>query len=335
MSAGLAALVFVVIFLLALLTVSRGERPYVQVENRMHRLIRRTRSGDTVEDILSEVERGEDPQNPAEARRLAKQRDRLMRLVSERMAGEGIGNSIAQKLRRADLKLQVAEFLLIAVGLSVGGIVLGWLIDRALFGTLMGALGAALPFIYLNRRVVKRRRMLENQLADALSLIANSLRSGYSFLQAMDVVAKESPPPISKEFEMVLRETRVNIPIEEALQNLVARVQSEDLDLTVTAMLIQRQVGGNMAEVMDNIAGTIRDRAKLATEVHTLTATGRMSGWVVASVPAALVVLVSLINPDFMKPLWTDPIGWAALGLGAGMQLTGVFIISRITKVKY
>jgi tight adherence protein B len=151
----------------------------------------------------------------------------------------------------------------------------------------------------------------------------------------MDVVAKESPAPISREFEMVLRETRVNIPIEESLLNLVNRTQSPDIDLTVTAMLIQRQVGGNMAEVMDNIAATIRDRAKLAAEVRTLTATGRASGMVVACVPAALAVLVSAINPEFMRPLWTHPIGWAALAIGATMQLTGAFIISRIVKVKY
>ncbi len=335
MSTGLAAFAFVVVFLLTLLAVVRAERPYVKVETRMHRLIRRTRAGDTVDDILAEVEHSDEPQSPGDLKRLARQRDRLMKMVSERMAGEGIGNAIAQKLRRADLKLQVAEFLLIVLGMAIGGVVLGWLIDRALFGILMGIIGAAAPFVLLNRRVNKRKRLLEDQLAEALSLIGNSLRSGYSFLQAMDVVAKESPPPISKEFEMVLRETRVNIPIEEALQNLVARANSEDLDLTVTAMLIQRQVGGNMAEVMDNIATTIRDRAKLAGEVQTLTATGRMSGWVVASVPAALVVVVSLINPDFMKPLWTHPIGWAALGIAAFMQLTGVFLISRIIKVKY
>lgn len=332
MSGTVVAISFAGIALLLLLVASAVDRPYQQVELRVERTLRRTRRSNSAEDILADIEaEAESPED----RGLAARREKLMRLVSERLAGEGFGNRLAQRLRRADLRLQVAEFMLLAIGLAAGGLLLGWVMSRVAFGCILAAGGAAAPFIYLNLRLGKRRRTLDGQLGDALALISNSLRSGYSFLQAMDVVAKEMPVPIGKEFEMVLRETRVNIPVEDALQNLVRRVGSDDLDLAVTAMLIQRQVGGNMAEVMDNIAATIRDRAKLAGEVSAITATGRMSGWVVASVPAALIVLVSAINPEFMRPLFTHPIGWAALGVAVLMQLTGVFIISRITNVKF
>lgn len=324
---------FVTVFLLTLLAASVVDRPYQQAEARLHRALRRVRKSNRREDILAELEPERDA--GAEDRSLAARRERLMRLVSERLAGKGFGNRLAGRLRRADLKFQVAEFMLLVVGLCAGGLLLGWVLGRTAFGGGLALAGAAGPFVYLNLRLARRRRTLDGQLGDALALISNSLRSGYSFLQAMDVVAKEMPQPIGSEFEMVLRETRVNIPVEDALGNLVQRVGSADLDLAVTAMLIQRQVGGNMAEVMDNIATTIRDRAKLAAEVAAITATGRMSGWVVASVPAALIVLVSAINPEFMRPLFTHPIGWAALTVAVLMQLTGAFIISRITNVKF
>ena len=333
-SGGTLALIFAAVFILVLVATRAADRPYAQVETRMRRMLQRTRRGDTKDDILADVEEQDDG-SPRDRLRFAQQRERLMRLVNERMAGEGFGNKLALRLRRADLKLQVAEFLLIAIGLAMLGIMVGWLIDRAFLGIVLGVFGAALPFIQLSRRTAKRRRMLEDQLADALGLISNSLRSGYSFLQAMDVVAKEAPAPIGREFEMVIRETRVNIPVEDALLNLVNRTQSADIDLTVTAMLIQRQVGGNMAEVMDNIGATIRDRAKLASEVRTLSTTGKMSGTVVACVPVALVLLISAVNPEFMSPLWTNPIGWAAIGIGLTMQAIGGFLISRIIKVKY
>lgn len=334
MPAGLMVLTFAVVFFLAMIAVTTAERPYAAVEVRLQRAMRRTRRSNSTEDILADIDAQEDDAH-GEGRDLAAKRRQLMRLVSERLAGEGFGNRLAQRLRRADLRLQVAEFILLALGLGLAGMLFGWLFDRIMFGVMMAAIGVLAPFLYLNMRTGKRRKTLEGQLGDSLVLIANSLRSGYSFLQAMDVVAREMPPPIGKEFEMVLRETRINIPVEDALQNLVRRVGSDDLDLAITAMLVQRQVGGNMAEVMDTIATTIRDRAKLKGEVSALTATGRMSGYVVAGVPVGLVLLVSAINPEFMRPLFTHPIGWAAMAVAGCMQLTGAFIISRMTNVKF
>jgi tight adherence protein B len=251
------------------------------------------------------------------------------------MAGRKIGGWLAVRLRRADLRLQVAEFYLISAGAGLFGMVVGWVADRAMISLALGLVGFLGPFLYLSRRLSQRRKSLEAQLADSLTLVSNSLRSGYSFLQAMDVVAKEMPNPISREFEFVLREARVNIPVETALENLALRVQSDHLDLAITAIMTQRQIGGNLSEVLDNITNTIRERARLAAEISTLTASGRLSGWVVAGIPIALVVLVSSINPEFMRPLWTHPVGWGAMGVALVMQVLGLFVISRIVNVKF
>lgn len=334
-SLGPYILTFFVVFLVVGLTVYVGDRRFRRADQRMREAMQLSRSSDRAEDLISEVQRRSEPLSPDDARRQAGQVRRLVRSVSERLAGEGFGNWLALRLRRADLRLQVAEFVLATGGLALIGVVLGWLVNRPFLSFTLAVAGLVGPFLFLSHRLAQRRRALESQLADALALISNSLRSGYSFLQAMDLVSKEMPPPISREFAQVLRETRVNIPVETALENLVRRARSKDLDLAVTAILTQRQIGGNLSEVLDNITTTIRERFRIAAEIRTLTASGRLSGWVVAGVPAALVVLVSSVNPDFMRPLFTHPIGWAALAIGSVMQLTGLFFISRITSVKF
>jgi tight adherence protein B len=334
-STTLLGIAFVVIFGLASVLAAAGEQPYARLEARLAVMLRRSRNSNALSDIRADTMPANEESSPAEAEKRARSKQRLLRLISDRLAGKGFGNVLATRLRRADLRLQVAEFVLITVILAALGVVLGWLLDRTFLSFVLAGVGFLAPSIYLNRRLLQRRRAIEGQLADALGLISNSLRSGYSFLQAMDVVAKEMPPPISREFEQVLRETRVNIPVEPALESLVGRVRSDDLDLAITSILIQRQVGGNLSEVLDNITNTVRERARIAAEVRTLTASGRLSGWVVSAVPAALVVLISALNPGFMRPLFTHPIGWAALGAAVVMQAMGAFFISRIMNVKF
>jgi len=334
-SPGPYLLTFAAVFLVTGLAVYIGDRRFRQADIRMREAMKLARNSDRAEDLIAEVQRRSEALSAREARAKAGQVRRLVRLVSERLAGEGFGNWLALRLRRADLRLQVAEFALATSALAVLGFVLGWLVDRPFLSFSLGIAGLFGPFIYLTHRLSQRQRALEGQLADAFSLISNSLRSGYSFLQAMDLVSKEMPAPISREFEQVLRETRVNIPVETALENLVRRARSKDLDLAVTAILTQRQIGGNLSEVLDHITSTIRERFRIAAEIRTLTASGRLSGWVVAGVPTALVVLVSSVNPEFMKPLFTHPIGWAALTVGLVMQIIGLFFISRITTVKF
>lgn len=333
MSYGLLAVAFLVVLGLTLAAAAMAERPYARVDRRIAQVLQSARQLNRAADILAEVEQGAGREGAPGAG--TKHRRSPLGRVSDQMAARRMGNWLAVRLRRADLRLQVAEFMVLSFGAGVFGLVAGWVANRAVLSLTLGLGGLFGPSLYVSRRLAQRRRALEAQLADSLALISNSLRSGYSFLQAMDVVAKEMPMPIAREFEFVLRETRVNIPIETALENLGRRVESEHLDLAITAILTQRQIGGNLSEVLDNITSTIRERARLAAEVGTLTASGRMSGWVVAGIPIALVFLVSAINPEFMRPLWTHPVGWAAMGVALTMQLIGLFIISRIINVKF
>ena len=165
--------------------------------------------------------------------------------------------------------------------------------------------------------------------------MANALKSGYSFLQAADVVGREMPAPIGPEFSQVVRETRVNIAMEDALANLLDRIESPDLDLVVTAVLVNAQVGGNLPQVLDSISSTIRQRIRLRGQVRTLTAQGRMSGLIIGLLPVGLGLFIAVIAPEFIGLLFTHPLGWGMLGAAVVlMETLGIIVIRRIVRVE-
>ncbi len=180
----------------------------------------------------------------------------------------------------------------------------------------------------------KRIKLLNNQLGDAIMLLSSSLKAGYSFFQAVDTVTKEMSGPISEEFVIMQKEVNLGVSTEKALENLVQRVGSDDLEMVITAVLIQRQVGGNLSEVLDNISTTIRDRIKIKGEVRTITAQGRVSGLVLSLLPIVLGVLVYMINPSHMQVLFTNPFGIILLVYSGIMELIGIFIIRKIVRVE-
>ncbi len=257
----------------------------------------------------------------------------LVGVVEKATSGSTTSNRLELQLQQADWKWKPAEFMVAQVVMAVGGLLASIILIPEIW-FVFAIVGWIAPKVLLKQAIMRRQRLFNTQLPDALTMMANAQRSGYSFLQAMDVVSKEMPTPISKEFELALKEARVNIPMEEALQHMVQRVQSSDLDLVVTAVLIQRQVGGNLSEVLDKIGGTIKDRIRMQGEVRTLTAQGRLSGWVVAFLPVALGVLMNLVMPGLMEPLFTNPLGMALLGLGAIMQGLGIFLIRRMVNLE-
>jgi tight adherence protein B len=171
----------------------------------------------------------------------------------------------------------------------------------------------------------------------------NALRSGYSVLQAMEAIATELPPPISVEFERVVQEVRLGLTVSQSLSNMLRRIPSEDLDLVVTAVNIQREVGGNLAEVLDTISFTIRERVRIKREIRTLTAQGRLSGWIISFLPLALALILLAINGEYMRELWvredpmifgTIPCGWIVIGTGLLMMAIGIYAIQRIVDVE-
>jgi tight adherence protein B len=258
------------------------------------------------------------------------------------------GSNLARELARADLTLKPSEFLAIrfaaVVGVPLVMILLGAFVSflASPIALIVGVvLGFWLPNFWLGRRKSKRLKAFNSNLADTIMLLGNSLRAGSSFLQSVELIVREAHPPISTEFARVIREVNLGLPLDDALANLGRRMKSDDLDLMITAIAIQHQVGGNLAEILDTISYTIRERVRIKGEIKTLTAQQRMSGYVVGFLPVALVILLSVIAPTFMAPmlqkppeLLGQPAGLFILGIGGFMMAVGFFLIRRIVDIE-
>jgi tight adherence protein B len=293
------------------------------------------------------------PQNEAEA----KQRQNLGEAIARSSAMANLnrvverrdwGANLARELARADVALKPSEFLAIRLAVLIGAplvaVALGSFV--AVFANPLvwvGALavGFLLPRFWLGRRKSKRLKAFNSNLADTITLLANALRAGSSFLQGLEMIVRETRPPISTEFERVIREVNLGLPMDQALTNLTRRVRSDDLELMTTAISIHHQVGGNLAEILDSIAFTIRERVRIIGEIKTLTAQQRLSGYVVGALPVGLVVVLSVISPGFMSPMFQKPpemlglpAGLLILGLGGIMMGIGFVFIRRIVDIE-
>jgi tight adherence protein B len=268
----------------------------------------------------------------------------LNRVVEQRDFGANLSRDIA----RADLHLKPSEFLLIWAG-SIVGVPLAMILASPIFPALRnplflligGLIGFLLPRFWLARRRNGRLGAFNKQLPDTITLIANALRAGSSFLQAIELVVRESRPPISTEFGRVIREVNLGLPFDQALENMVRRVRSDDLELMATAISIQHQVGGNLAEILDSIAYTIRERVRIKGEIRTLTAQQRLSGYVVAGLPIGLALFLFVAAPGFMEPMFANPpeilglpAGVIILLIGGVMMFIGFLFIRKIVDIE-
>jgi tight adherence protein B len=254
----------------------------------------------------------------------------LNRVVERR----DFGANLAREIARADLKIKVSEYLAIwaasIFGLPVLFVVasLGLPALRSPIALLVAALiGFMLPRMWLGRRKSGRLSAFNKSLPDTITLLANALRAGSSFLQAIELVVRESRPPISTEFGRVIREVNLGLPFEQALENMVRRVRSDDLELMATAISIQHTVGGNLAEILDSIAYTIRERVRIQGEIRTLTAQQRLSGYVVGFLPIALAGFLFVAAPNFMAPMFANPPEVLGLPAGVIILLVGGFMM--------
>jgi tight adherence protein B len=268
--------------------------------------------------------------------------------LNKGLESRDFGASLARDIARADLRLKVSELLLIWAGAIIGLPLLCILLSPFLVAlgspvvwVIAAVVGFFLPRFWLNRRKAGRLKAFNGQLADTITLIANALRAGSSFLQAIELVVRETRPPISLEFGRVIREVNLGLPFDQALDNMLRRVRSDDLELMVTAISIQHQVGGNLAEILDSIAYTIRERVRIKGEIRTLTAQQRMSGYVVAFLPIGITGILYIIAPSFMAPMFRKPPD--ILGLPAGVivlclagfsMFIGFLIIRRIVDIE-
>ena len=254
--------------------------------------------------------------------------------------------SIKMQIAKTDYKLRVSEYLVLTVLAAIAGAGAAfYFFDGGAFTISGGFLvGSRVPRIMINRAAKKRVLTFSEQLGDMLNLWVNALRSGYSVLQGMETIATEMPNPIAKEFERVVQEVRLGLSVEQALDNMYQRVPSEDLDLVITAVNIQREVGGNLAEVLDSISFTIRERVRIKGEVRVLTSQGRASGWIITLLPAAMALILYGINPTyigqlfFKQPPWIIPnifpCGWALTGVTLIMVAAGGFAIQKIVDIE-
>lgn len=236
---------------------------------------------------------------------------------------------------RAGLPLLGSEFLAISAGGALLVFIIFALATRNLVtGLLALLLFLAADFVFVQRRITKRLNNFQRQLADCLSLVANSLRAGFSFLQTMEIISREMEPPMSTEFERVMRDTSLGKSLDEALHDMDERVGSADFSLVVTAVLIQQQVGGNLATILDTIRSTITERIRIRREVNTLTAQGKMSGIVLACIPVALALFFYITSPEYLTPLLTTDIGKIAIIGTVFLVIVGFIIIRKIVDIK-
>jgi tight adherence protein B len=251
------------------------------------------------------------------------QRSVITDWVSKRVEKTSFGDRIARDLSRADMKFKVGEyFVLILVCILVGGL-LTWFIGNkstisAAIGVIIGAVG---PGMYVKSQQKKRLQKFNDQLADMLNLMVNGLRAGYSTMQAMEAISKELPPPINEEFRRVIQEMQIGIAMDVALENLLRRIPSPDLDFVITAINVQREVGGNLSEILDSISFTIRERVRIKGEIRVLTSQVRASGAVLSLIPIGLTCILWFLSPEYIihltdgGPTITAAIACIILGL--------------------
>lgn len=239
-------------------------------------------------------------------------------------------------LEKANIPFTVEEMLLILCAAIMLAVFLGYILTgKVLFGVFFGALVILSFKIFINNKIHKKMVKFESQLCDALDMIVSSLRGGFSFLSALELISKDMPEPIAGEFAIVIKEISVGITQEKALNNLVERVPCEDLKLIVIATVIQLQTGGNLAEILENISSTIRERLQLKREVKTLTAQGKISGLIVGILPFILFMLFLAMDPSYIKLLISNVMGIFMLIFALVNEIIGILIIRKIVNIKY
>lgn len=259
--------------------------------------------------------------------------------LNKQVVGSSFGERISRDLARADIKLKPGEYIATIIIAAFGVGMVAWFIGgRSIPLGIIGAFsGAFLPSMYVKREQSKRLLRFNGQLADMLNLMVNGLRAGFSTMQAMEAVSKELPPPICDEFKRVVQEMQLGIPMETTLDNLLRRIPSEDLDLVVTAVNVQREVGGNLADILDTISYTIRERVRIMGEIRVLTAQGKYSGRFLALLPLILIGILYVMNRDYMMEFFKPesfPCGYIALGLAGILIVSGYFAMNKLADVE-
>lgn len=262
--------------------------------------------------------------------------------VNRRVSRSSAGDRVARELARADLKFKVAEYYaLVFMSTIVVGVVALLLQPHPVSFAIGALVGFFIPRFYVKRQQTVRVRKFDDQLGDMLNLMVNGLRAGYSTMQSLEAVSRELPPPISDEFRRVVQEIQIGISMENALENLLRRIPSEDLDFVVTAINVQREVGGNLSEILDTISFTIRERVRIKGEIRVMTANVRASGAILSLIPVGLAIALWFISPEYIgtffapNPVLPQPAcGIIAVAVIVSMITAGYFVMQKIADIE-
>lgn len=257
-------------------------------------------------------------------------------LAERVMEGRGLNHALDSRLETAGLPLRTAEWGLLHLGGAVGAGVLllllsGGSLPATVFGLLVGLVG---PWLFLVIHQGRREARFLAQLPDTLQLLAGSLQAGYSLPQALDTVVREGEPPMSAEFNRALVENRLGVPVEDALEGIGNRMSSRDFSWVVMAIRVQREVGGNLAELLTTVSDTLRERERLRRQVRVLSSEGRLSGWILGLLPVVFSAYLITVRPSYVQVLWTTRLGWLMLVTAVVLLAVGAFWMSRAVKVE-
>ncbi|HEY5557312.1 type II secretion system F family protein [Acetobacterium sp.] len=247
-----------------------------------------------------------------------------------------VSERLTNDLLMSGMLIRPSEFLIIWILAALGPASILLLLSHSIVVAL-GAIiiGAFLPLFYVRHKRIKRSILFEKQLADALGIICSSLKAGLTFQQALVSISDEMPDPISAEFRRVARELNLGITIENSLTSLSEKLKSDNFSMVVSAILIQRQTGGNLSEILTNIAGTIKERFKIKNEIKVLTATARISGMIVGMMPVFILLIFMLINPSFITIFFNSNLGITMMVVGVCMEIIGFLFIRKIANIKF
>jgi tight adherence protein B len=276
----------------------------------------------TISNLISPAVRQQSEQSP------------IGRGLERAVGSTRFGAKIAVKLDRADMKMTAGEWFAICVAVVVI-LALGGILVFGTIGLLIGmVVGVVAPRVYISRKITKRHRKFQEQLADMAQMMGNSMRAGFSIMQSMELVGNEGPNPAKQEFDRVVTEVKLGLPLEAALEHMLQRMPGEDLELMIVAINVQRQVGGNLAEILMIMAKLVRERVRFQRDLRTLTAQMRLSSYIITALPIAVGVLVTIIDTPYESYLYTNRTGNVMVGVAAVMIAIGFFFLSQIAKIE-
>ena len=255
--------------------------------------------------------------------------------LNKALAKRGASSDVATQLARADLKIKVSEYVLLNIGSVLVFFLVGYGVFRSLFlGVAAAVFGYFAPRMYVAYRTRQRLTAFNDQLSDAINLLANSLRSGYSLLQSMETVSNELGPPLASEFGRAVQEIALGLSTEQALANMLRRIESDDLDMLGTAINVQHEVGGNLAEILETTGHTIRERVRIKGEICVLTAQQMITAYLISFLPVALGLILYVINHEYIGLMFSEPCGWIMVAIAATIIIVGFVIIRKIVDIE-